>query len=95
MIAAWRSCSAEAFRPIVKRAVWLALAGLAGGVVVLMLELGHPLRALWAIPTSFAFESPLYWKAMAIGIYVLSLLVLMARMLKSDWAAKACAAMPS
>ena len=28
----------EAFRPIVKRAVWLALAGLAGGVVVLMLE---------------------------------------------------------
>ena len=52
----------EAFRPIIKRTVWLALAGLAGGVAVLMLELGHPLLALWVIPTSFAFSSPLYWK---------------------------------
>lgn len=79
----------ETFRPIVKRAGWLALAGLAGGVVVLMLELGHPLRALVAIPTSFAFESPLYWKAMTIGVYVLALLILIARMLKTDWDAKA------
>jgi molybdopterin-containing oxidoreductase family membrane subunit len=79
----------ETFRPIVKRAAWLALAGLAGGVVVLMLELGHPLRALVAIPTSFAFESPLYWKAMTIGVYVLALLILIARMLKPDWDAKA------
>jgi len=78
----------ETFRPIIKRAAWLALAGLAGGVVVLMLELGHPLRALVAIPASFAFESPLYWKAMAIGLYVLSLLLLIARMLKTDWDAK-------
>ncbi len=79
----------EAFRPIVRRAAWLALAGLAGGVVVLMLELGHPLRALVAIPTSFAFESPLYWKAMTIGLYVLSLVILIARTLKPDWDAKA------
>jgi Ni/Fe-hydrogenase subunit HybB-like protein len=75
----------ETFRPIIKRAAWLALAGLAGGVVVLMLELGHPLRALVTIPTSFAFTSPLYWKAMAIGLYVLSLVLLIARMLKAEW----------
>lgn len=75
----------EAFRPIIKRTVWLALAGLAGGVAVLMLELGHPLRALWAIPTSFAFSSPLYWKVLFITFYVISLLVLLARMLKGNW----------
>lgn len=73
------------FRPIIRRALWLALAGLIGGVAVLMMELGHPLRALWAIPSSFAFSSPLYWKVMAVSFYVLSLLILQARMLKADW----------
>jgi Ni/Fe-hydrogenase subunit HybB-like protein len=75
----------EDFRPIIRRALWLALAGLIGGVAVLMMELGHPLRALWAIPFSFAFSSPLYWKVMAVSFYVLSLLILQARMLKADW----------
>jgi molybdopterin-containing oxidoreductase family membrane subunit len=75
----------DAFRPIIKRTVWLALAGLAGGVAVLMLELGHPLRALWAIPTSFAFSSPLYWKVLFITFYVISLLVLLARLIKGNW----------
>lgn len=75
----------EDFRPIIQRALWLALAGLLGGVAVLMMELGHPLRALWAIPSSFAFSSPLYWKVMAVSFYVLSLLILQARMLKADW----------
>lgn len=75
----------EDFRPIIRRALWLALAGLLGGVAVLMMELGHPLRALWAIPFSFAFSSPLYWKVMAVSFYVISLLILQARMLKADW----------
>jgi molybdopterin-containing oxidoreductase family membrane subunit len=75
----------EDFRPIMRRALWLALAGLIGGVAVLMMELGHPLRALWAIPFSFAFSSPLYWKVMAVSFYVLSLLILQLRMLKADW----------
>lgn len=75
----------ERFRPIVRRAVWLALAGLIGGVAVLMLELGHPLRALWAIPLSFAFSSPLYWKVMCVSFYVLSLLSLLVRTMKPDW----------
>lgn len=72
-------------RPIVRRAVWLALAGLLGGVAVLMLELGHPLRALWTIPFSFAFSSPLYWKVMCVSFYVLSLLFLLVRTMKPDW----------
>lgn len=77
--------AAEDFRPILRRTVWLALAGLLGGVAVLMLELGHPLRALLLIPFSFAFSSPLYWKVMAVSFYVASLLVLLYRMLKTDW----------
>ena len=72
----------KTFRPLIKRAAWLALAGLAGGVVVLMLELGHPLRALWAIPFSFAFESPLYWKVLFVSGYVISLLILFSRLNK-------------
>ncbi len=75
----------EDYRPIIRRALWLALAGLIGGVAVLMMELGHPLRALWAIPFSFAFSSPLYWKVMAVSFYVLSLLILQVRMMKPDW----------
>ncbi|MBK1645805.1 hypothetical protein CKO25_14310 [Thiocapsa imhoffii] len=75
----------EDYRPIIRRALWLALAGLLGGVAVLMMELGHPLRALWAIPFSFAFSSPLYWKVMAVSFYVLSLVILQARMMKPDW----------
>lgn len=74
----------EEFRPLVKRAIWLALAGLAGGVAVLMMELGHPLRALWAIPTSFAFSSPLYWKVICVSLYVISLLLLLAKLIKAD-----------
>ncbi|TVQ86377.1 MAG: polysulfide reductase [Chromatiaceae bacterium] len=77
--------NAEEFRPVLKRAVWLALAGLVGGVAVLMLELGHPLRALWAIPFSFAFSSPLYWKVMAVSFYVVSLLLLLWRLLTPGW----------
>jgi molybdopterin-containing oxidoreductase family membrane subunit len=79
----------EDFRPIIRRAIWLALAGLAGGVMVLMLELGHPLRAFLTIPTSFAFSSPLFWKVICIILYVLSLLVLLARTMKSGWSLSA------
>jgi molybdopterin-containing oxidoreductase family membrane subunit len=69
----------DTWAPVVKRCLWLALAGLAGGVAVLMLELGHPLRALWAIPTSLQYESPLFWKVLFVAAYVLLLLLLFAR----------------
>jgi molybdopterin-containing oxidoreductase family membrane subunit len=57
--------------------------------MVLMLELGHPLRAFLTIPTSFAFSSPLFWKVICIILYVLSLLVLLARTMKSGWSLSA------
>lgn len=75
--------------PLVRRCIWLALSGLAGGVAVLALELGYPLRALWAIPTSMAFSSPLFWKVWAVIAYVVVLLLLFARVNRSGWTAAA------
>ncbi|MGC2857699.1 NrfD/PsrC family molybdoenzyme membrane anchor subunit [Novispirillum sp. DQ9] len=73
------------FAAIAKRCLWLALAGLAGGVLALFLELGHPFRALWAIPFSFQFQSPLYWKVLFVGAYVASLLVLLVKTSRPGW----------
>jgi Ni/Fe-hydrogenase subunit HybB-like protein len=67
-------------QPVVRRCLWLAMAALIGGVSVLALELGHPLRAIWAIPTSFAFSSPLFWKVWFVIAYTVLLPVLFWRL---------------
>lgn len=69
----------ETFRPLFARSLWLALAGLSGGVAVLMMELGYPLRAMFLIPFSFAFSSPLYWKVLAVIGFTVCLLLLIWR----------------
>lgn len=76
-------------QPLVRRCLWLALAGLAGGVAVLALELGHPVRAVWAIPFSFAFSSPLWWKVMFVIAYIVLLLVMFVRLNRPGWTADA------
>lgn len=76
-------------QPLVRRCLWLALAGLAGGVAVLALELGHPLLAIWAIPFSFAFSSPLWWKVMFVIAYIVLLLFMFVRLNRSGWTASA------
>ncbi|MFN3745998.1 MAG: NrfD/PsrC family molybdoenzyme membrane anchor subunit [Hyphomicrobiaceae bacterium] len=63
------------FRLIARRCLWLAFAGLVGGVAVLFLELGYPLRALLLGPTSFQTASPLFWKMLLVGLYTIVLLV--------------------
>jgi molybdopterin-containing oxidoreductase family membrane subunit len=76
-------------QPLVRRCLWLALAGLVGGVAVLALELGHPLRSIWAIPFSFAFSSPLWWKVLFVMAYLVLLLFMFVRLNKPDWTANA------
>ncbi len=73
------------FYAVAKRCVWLALAGFVGGVAALFLELGHPLRALYATPLNFQFHSPLFWKVLFIGAYVILLLVTFNRIHKPGW----------
>ncbi len=67
------------FDPVARRCLWLAAATLAGGVVSLMLELGHPLRSLYAIPLNLQTDSPLFWKMLFMIAYGLLLLVALAR----------------
>lgn len=77
------------FEPLARRAAWIALALLIGGVLALFLELGHPLRSLYAIPLNFQVKAPLFWKVLGVGIYGLCLLLLAA-----NWIAKPQAPQP-
>lgn len=71
------------FEPLARRAIWIALALLTGAGAALMLELGHPLRLLYAIPLNFQAKAPLFWKFLAVAVYAICLLVM-----ASGWLAK-------
>jgi Ni/Fe-hydrogenase subunit HybB-like protein len=85
----------EAFEPIARRATWLAVAGLVGGVAALFLELGYPLRALVLIPLSFQTDAPLFWKVWGIIVYTVALAILVLRWLAAGPAAQAPRAVAS
>ena len=59
----------EEFRPVARRCLWLALAGIIGGVAVLYMELGNPLVAIWAAPLNMQTASPLFWKILLVAGY--------------------------
>lgn len=67
----------EEFRFVAKRCLWLAMAGLMGGVAVLFLELGNPLIALWATPLNMQTNSPLFWKVLLVGAYTALLAIVL------------------
>lgn len=73
LASAWTVFRIEAFAPIARRATWLAVAALVGGVAALFMELGYPLRAMLLIPFSFAYEAPLFWKVWGVIAYTLAL----------------------
>ncbi|HXF44483.1 MAG TPA: NrfD/PsrC family molybdoenzyme membrane anchor subunit, partial [Burkholderiaceae bacterium] len=77
------------FQPLARRATWLALALAIGGLVALFMELGHPLRALYAIPLNFQVKAPLFWKVLGVAVYLICLLVL-----ASSWLAKPATTAP-
>jgi molybdopterin-containing oxidoreductase family membrane subunit len=79
---------ARDFAVVAKRCVWLALAALVGGVAVLALELGYPVRALWAIPLNFQTASPLFWKVLFVAAHLILLLALFAQLSKPGWTAQ-------
>lgn len=75
----------KAFRPVAKRCVWLSIALLIGGFTSLALELGHPLRMLWAIPLSGQFSSPLTWMGVFYLIALVALALKFRRLHRGDW----------
>lgn len=80
----WTVFGIRSFEPIARRATWLAIAALVGGVAALFLELGHPLRAMLLIPFSFQTSAPLFWKVWGVIVYSLSLAWLAVRWLMAD-----------
>lgn len=81
LASAWTVFGLKSFEPIARRATWLAVAGLIGGVAALFMELGHPVRALLLIPTSFQTDAPLFWKVWGVIVYTIALAVLVLKWL--------------
>lgn len=76
LASAWTVFRLPAFEPIARRAMWLAVAALVGGVAALFMELGYPLRAMLLIPFSFATSAPLFWKVWGVIVYTVALALL-------------------
>jgi Ni/Fe-hydrogenase subunit HybB-like protein len=73
------------FYPIAKRCVWGALITLIIGFISLGLEIGNPLRMLWAIPTNMAVTSPLWWMGLFYLTYMVLLIGKFLLINKGDW----------
>ena len=75
----------NAFYPIAKRCVWLAIATIVAGFAVLALELGHPFRMLWTLPTGAQFTSPMFWMGTFYTLYLVFLALKFQRIHVGDW----------
>lgn len=73
------------FYPIAKRCIWVAVVTLIAGFAALALEIGHPFRMLWAIPTGFQFLSPLNWMGLFYAAYLVLLLLKFQKVNANDW----------
>jgi Ni/Fe-hydrogenase subunit HybB-like protein len=68
------------FGPIYRRCLTLALGLSVGGLLALFLELGHPFRALYAIPLNFQFRSPLYWMGFFWLLFIVPLVLMLLKL---------------
>lgn len=73
------------FLPIAKRCIFLAIITLVAGFSVLALELGHPFRMLWAVPTGMQVISPMFWMGVFYTIDLVLLIVKFYLMWQEDW----------
>ena len=78
----------DAFYPIAKRCVWLAIATIVAGFTVLALELGHPFRMVWTIPTGFQYTSPMFWMGTFYSLYLIFLAWKFQRIHVGDWTSR-------
>lgn len=79
----------EGLYPSMKRVIWIAIAALIGGILVLALELGHPFRATYAILLNFQTKSPLFWKPILVFLYIWVLAAAYLKLDKPSWSPKA------
>lgn len=68
------------FERLAPRLFMLALAISVGALAALALELGHPVRTLWAIPLNMQIHSPMLWMGGFWGLYIALLLAMLFRL---------------
>jgi molybdopterin-containing oxidoreductase family membrane subunit len=76
------------FYPIAKRCVWLAIITLVCGFGLLALELGHPFRMLWAMPTGLQIRSPMWWMGVLYTVDLVVLLIKFYLLHVGEWESK-------
>lgn len=78
----------KVFYPVAKRCVWLAIITLVAGFSILALEIGHPFRMLWAMPTALQIHSPMWWMGVLYSVDLVLLCVKFYLMHTGDWHSK-------
>lgn len=73
------------FQPIAKRCIYLAIITLVAGFSVLALELGHPFRMLWTMPTGMQVQSPMFWMGVFYSIDLVLLIWKFYLIWQEDW----------
>ena len=73
------------FMPVAKRCIFLAIITLVAGFAVLALELGHPFRMIWTIPTGMQIMSPMFWMGVFYTIDLVLLIIKFYLMWQEDW----------
>jgi molybdopterin-containing oxidoreductase family membrane subunit len=73
------------FYPIAKRCIYLAIITLIAGFSVLALEIGHPFRMLWAMPTGMQVMSPMFWMGVFYTIDLVLLFIKFYLLWQEDW----------
>ncbi len=73
------------FYPIAKRCIWLSIVTLIAGFAVLAMELGHPFRMIWTIPTGMQVMSPMFWMGVFYTIDLILLIIKFYLLWQDDW----------
>lgn len=73
------------FYPVAKRCAWLSIAALIGGFTSLGLEIGHPFRMLWTLPTGLQYVSPMFWMGIFYTLYLVFVVLKFQRIHAGDW----------
>ncbi len=76
---------ARQFAPLIKRCTFLSIITLVAAFSSLALEMGNPLRMIWAVPLNFQPGSALVWMGIFYAVCLAILVLKFSKMHKGDW----------
>lgn len=76
---------ARQYEPLIKRCTFLSIITLVAAFASLALEMGNPLRMIWAVPLNFQPGSALVWMGIFYSICLVLLLVKFFKMHSGNW----------